>query len=78
MDAPLYVAHVMSKSAGDVIKQKRGQGQVVFGETVAASLGTDGTHQWNRCWQHAAAHVMSPPLRPDSNTPIKLLDLLVL
>jgi len=77
VDAPLYVVHVMSKSAGDVIKQKRGQGQVVFGETIAASLGTDGTHHWNRCWQHAAAHVMSPPLRPDSNTPNQLLDLLV-
>ncbi|XP_069694453.1 dihydropyrimidinase isoform X5 [Periplaneta americana] len=77
VDAPLYVVHVMSKSAGDVVKQKRGEGQVVFGEAIAASIGTDGTHQWNRCWQHAAAHVTSPPLRPDSNTPNHLMDLLV-
>ena len=76
VDAPLYVVHVMSKDAGCMLEQKRAQGQVVFGEAIAASLGTDGTHQWNRCWQHAAAHVMSPPLRPDSGMPDKLLDLL--
>ncbi|PSN53070.1 Dihydropyrimidinase [Blattella germanica] len=76
VDAPLYVVHVMSKAAGDMLELKRSQGQVVFGEAIAASIGTDGTHQWNRCWQHAAAHVMSPPLRPDTSMPDKLVDLL--
>ena len=39
-------------------------------------MGTDGTHYFNRCWRHSAAHVMSPPLRNDPSTPGYLMDLL--
>lgn len=66
---PLLVAHVMSKSAAQVIVEERARNSSLFGETLAASIGTDGSHYYNKCWRHAAAHVMSPPLRVDKSTP---------
>ncbi|XP_062555402.1 dihydropyrimidinase isoform X3 [Armigeres subalbatus] len=75
---PLYVVHVMSKSAGIELARarRRYNGVGIYGETLAAALGTDGTHYTNQCWHHAAAHVLSPPLRPDPTTPEFLMKLL--
>lgn len=70
---PVMVAHVMSKSAAKVIVDERARNSSLFGETLAASIGSDGSHYYNRCWRHAAAHIMSPPLRPDKTTPDFLL-----
>lgn len=74
LDCPLYVVHVMAKSAADTIIERKNNGQVVFGEPIAASLACNGTHYWNKCWRHAAAYVLSPPLREDESTPDYLMD----
>ena len=76
VNCPLYVVHVMSKMSSDVISRWRRQGSIVFGETLGAAVGSDGTNYFNKCWRHAAGHVMSPPIRCDPNTPDHLLDML--
>lgn len=70
---PVYIVHVMSKSAAEEISRARNNGLVVFGETITAALGSDGTNCFSRCWKHAAGHIMSPPLRPDRTTPEALM-----
>lgn len=73
MDCPLYVVHVMSRTAAEALEAARKRGANVWGEALAAALGTDGTHYKHECFSHAAGHVVSPPLRPDVNTPKVLM-----
>ncbi|XP_026733529.1 dihydropyrimidinase isoform X2 [Trichoplusia ni] len=75
--SPLYIVHMMSRSAVRALQQARArQRHVLLGETLAASVGTDGSHYGNSCFRHAAAHVLSPPLRPDPATPQALCEAL--
>ena len=76
MKCPLYVVRLSSKSAAQVVADKRSAGAVVFGEPTAAALVTSGAQYWNGPWSHGAAHVTSPPLRPDTDTPHILMDML--
>lgn len=75
-NCPLYVVHVMSISAAEEVARARERWgkNFIFGETLAAALGADGAEK--KCWHHAAAHVMSPPLRPRKETKEKLMKML--
>ncbi|XP_048486825.1 dihydropyrimidinase isoform X2 [Plutella xylostella] len=78
VNTPLYIVHMMSKSAVRALQEarRRGQKNPVFGETLAATVGTDGSHCRNACFRHAAAHVLSPPLRADPHTPEAIVEAL--
>ncbi|CAM9141072.1 unnamed protein product, partial [Ectocarpus fasciculatus] len=73
VNTPLYVVHVMSQLAADEVSRGRRKGHVVFGETLASTLGVDGTQCSHPDWRHAAGYVMSPPLNPDPTTKEKLM-----
>lgn len=77
VSCPLYVVHVMSREAAEAVAVARSRGNVIFGETLAAALGADGSAYKHSCWEHAAGHVLSPPLRSDPSTPDTLLRFLV-
>ncbi|EGC32199.1 dihydropyrimidinase [Dictyostelium purpureum] len=76
VNTPVYIVHVMSIGAAEVIARHRKDGRRVYGEPIAAGLGVDGTHMWNHDWRHAAAYVMGPPIRPDPRTKEVLMDYL--
>ncbi|XP_032681233.1 dihydropyrimidinase isoform X3 [Odontomachus brunneus] len=76
VNCPLYIVHVMSRSAAEEVVAARKRGVCVFGETLAAAIGTDGTHYSHKCWRHAAGYIISPPLRPDPDTPRVLVNML--
>lgn len=75
-NCPLYVVHVMSAGAAKAITTHRQRGEIIFGESIAAGLALDGSHYYNKDWQHAANYVLSPPLSRHATTPEILMNLL--
>jgi dihydropyrimidinase len=60
---PLYLVHVSTQDALEEIMRARNNGQRVFGEALAGHLLIDDSVYRHPDFDHAAAHVMSPPFR---------------
>lgn len=68
----------MSKAAGEEVARGRKKygDHLIFGETLAAALGTDGRAYFDKNWYYAAAHLTCPPLHPDPDTKRVLMEML--
>lgn len=68
VNVPLYIVHLMKRTANEVLVRAKRNGNVVFGEALAAGLGTDGRHYWDPDWDKAAGYVMSPAIDDNPQT----------
>ncbi|MPZ12360.1 MAG: dihydropyrimidinase [Kiloniellaceae bacterium] len=64
LDVPLYIVHNSCRESLQAITRARNEGQRVFGEVLAGHLLVNDEVYRHPDWDHAAAHVMSPPFRP--------------
>jgi len=64
---PVYLVHVSTRDALEVIARARRRGGRVFGEVLTGHLLIDDSVYRNADWAFAAAHVMSPPFREKSH-----------
>ncbi|XP_058455298.1 dihydropyrimidinase isoform X2 [Malaya genurostris] len=72
---PLYVTRVTSKLAAEQVSQARRRGLLVYGETLASSLGCTLTNVKPNALVY---YVTSPPIRQDPETPRQLMKFLAL
>lgn len=64
METPIYIVHVSCQETVDAIARARARGQRVYGEVLAGHLAVDDSVYQQSDIHQAAAHVMSPPFRP--------------
>ncbi|KHJ42146.1 dihydropyrimidinase [Trichuris suis] len=62
---PLNLPFVLNKQVAKTVADMKNKGVIVFGETTSACLAVNGNNYFHPSLSHAAAHVTSPPLRPD-------------
>ena len=55
VNVPLYIVHVMSKSAAFEVERAKKAGIQVWGEPIAAALAVDGREYYDKDWRHAAS-----------------------
>ena len=63
LGVPIYIVHNSCKQSLEAITRARNEGQRVYGEVLAGHLLIDDSVYRNEDFEHAAAHVMSPPFR---------------
>jgi dihydroorotase-like cyclic amidohydrolase len=72
-NCPLYIVHLMCRESAEEVLRAKNKGLLVYGETLAATLGTDGSKLWDRDWDVASRYVMSPSLNPDPKVKTQLM-----
>lgn len=75
-NCPVYIVHLMSKSSSEEVQRAKLRGNLVYSETLAASLGISGKGLWDKDWNIASRYVMSPPISPDCSTKTHLMKML--
>lgn len=75
MKAPIFISHLTSHKAADVVSQARLKGVTVFGDVLTGAIGCS-----LRDVKPSASlyYITSPPIRRDPETPKKLLKALAL
>ena len=68
LNVPIYVVHVSCVESAEAIARARARGQRVYGEVLAGHLVLDDSVYRHPDFATAAAHVMSPPFRPNGNS----------
>ncbi|MGE4531954.1 MAG: dihydropyrimidinase [Acidithiobacillus sp.] len=63
LGVPIYLVHNSAIESVDAIADARRRGQRVFGECLTQHLLIDESVYYDKDWNRAAAHVMSPPFR---------------
>jgi dihydropyrimidinase len=67
LGVPIYLVHTSCRQALESITRARNEGQRVYGEVLAGHLLIDDSVYRDENFEVAAAHVMSPPFRPQEN-----------
>jgi len=68
LNVPIYVVHVSCAESAEAIARARARGQRVYGEVLAGHLVLDDSVYRDPDFARAAAHVMSPPFRPQGHS----------
>ena len=63
----------MSRESSEEVLRAKNRGLLVYGQTLAATLGTDGSKLWDKDWDVAARYVMSPCLNPDPTVKTQIM-----
>ncbi|VDM60707.1 unnamed protein product [Angiostrongylus costaricensis] len=64
-NCPVSILSVSSAESLSAMERARYSGALAHVEIASAAVVSDGTHYFNKCLKHAAAHMTEVPLRPE-------------